>query len=107
MVFLSSWWTADQTIVPPAGESTDMQGSSMLSLTQMWLISPIPLVGGAFPGEDKREEQDGARSAGEQDGCMVYNGNISDVRLGVGLTKEGFGIWKRSVGQKVMEVEEP
>ncbi|KAG8912649.1 hypothetical protein FRC01_004969 [Tulasnella sp. 417] len=107
LVFLSSWWTADQTLVPPDGESADMQGTSMLALTQMWLTNPIPLVGGAFPEEDKRDEQYGERSLGEQDGRMIYNGRISDMRLGVGLTKEGFGIFKRPVGQKVMESDEP
>ncbi|KAG8936102.1 hypothetical protein FRC00_009752 [Tulasnella sp. 408] len=107
LVFLSSWWTADQTILPPDGVSTDAQGTSMLALTQMWLTNPIPLVGGVYPGDDKRDEQDVTRSMGESDGRVVYKGHISDVRLGVGLTKDGFGIWKRPVGQRVTEVEEP
>lgn len=106
LVFLSSWWTADQTIVSLYDEPTDVQGASMLALTQMWLTSPIPLVGGAFPGEDQRDGKDGVRSAEKQDGRMVYNGSISDARLGVGLTRDGFGIWKRPVGQKAKEVEE-
>ncbi|KAG9020345.1 hypothetical protein FS837_008300 [Tulasnella sp. UAMH 9824] len=107
LVFMSSWWTVDQAIVPPDGESADTEGTSMLALTQTWLISPIPLVGGVFPGEDTRDEQDGIRSAGERDGGVVYDGSISDVRLGVGLTRDGFGIWKRPVGQRVTEVDEP
>ncbi|KAG8936103.1 hypothetical protein FRC00_009753 [Tulasnella sp. 408] len=106
LAFLSSWWTADQTIVPPFGESADVQERSMLSMTQRWLTSPIPLVGAAFPRYSKRDEEDGLLSVERQQGRMVYDGNMSNVRLGVGLTNEGFGIWERGAGRRTTRVEE-
>ncbi|KAG8936104.1 hypothetical protein FRC00_009754 [Tulasnella sp. 408] len=66
LVFLSSWWTADQTIVPYTSEPTDMQERSMLSMTQRWLTSPVPLVGAAFPRDYRRDEEDEARSSGDR-----------------------------------------
>ncbi|KAG8912784.1 hypothetical protein FRC01_004898 [Tulasnella sp. 417] len=95
LVFLLSWWTPDQIIVPPSGEPADTQERSMLSLTQKWLTIPIPLVGAAFPSNERRDEEVGVRSVERQPRIMVSNGNRSDVRLGIGLTNGGFGIWER------------
>lgn len=65
------------------------------------------LVGAAFPRDYKQDEEDGVRSVGRQHRCMVYDGNTSDARLGVGLTNEGFGVWEHAAGRKTTGVEEP
>lgn len=105
LVFLSSWWTTDETIISPFDASNDaslVQEKSMLVLTRTWLTNPLALVGAAFPGEDG---QDDVRSVAKQPSGMVYDGNDSDMRLAIGLTNEGFGIRKRATGQKIGRTE--
>lgn len=101
LVFLSSWWTTDETIISPFDASC-AQEKSMLVLTRTWLTNPLALVGAAFPGEDG---QDDVRSVAKQPSGMVYDGNDSDMRLAIGLTDGGFGIRKRATGQKIVGAE--
>lgn len=107
LVFLSSWWTTDESIISPLDEPKGtpfIQEKSMLVLTRTWLTNPLALVGAAFPGEDG---QDDVRSVAKQPSDMVYDGNDTDMRLAIGLTNEGFGIRKRATGQKVVGGEGP
>ncbi|KAG9009290.1 hypothetical protein FRB90_008434 [Tulasnella sp. 427] len=106
VVFVSSWWTTDETILPPSDDSgmPFAQEESMLVLTRTWLTNPLGLVGAAFPGEDGRDD---VRSVAKKPRDMVYDGNDSHMRLAIGLTDEGFGIRKRATGQKILALEGP
>ncbi|KAG8945032.1 hypothetical protein FRC04_001288 [Tulasnella sp. 424] len=52
VIFMSSWFTMDETIVVPGemSSSGEHEERSMVALTQTWLVDPMPLVALAFPG---------------------------------------------------------
>ncbi|KAG8973260.1 hypothetical protein FRC05_008974 [Tulasnella sp. 425] len=102
-VFLSSWWTTDETIVFSSGESTGTQPKSILALTQAWLTSPAPLVEAALLGAGDRH---GVQPVTEPPSGMFYDGKEGDARLGIGMSNNGFGLWRRATEKKETGVEE-
>lgn len=96
VIFMSSWFTMDETIVVPGemSSSGEHEERSMVALTQTWLVDPMPLVALAFPGEDGK---DSVRSVAKSSKEMVYDGHEGDSRLSIGLHDGGkvFGLRKR------------
>ncbi|KAG8973259.1 hypothetical protein FRC05_008973 [Tulasnella sp. 425] len=102
LVFLSSWWTTDETVVL-SDESFGAQEKSMLALAQAWLTSPAPLIGAALR---RAGDQDGMQSVSGRFSGRAYEGNQNDARVAIGLTNEGFGIWSHGTGPKIAGVAE-
>ncbi|KAG9018152.1 hypothetical protein FRB90_012060 [Tulasnella sp. 427] len=93
LVFASSWLTQDEAILVPreGKEDKEPQERSVLSLTQQWLIDPLPLVAASFPGGDGK---DAGRSVENSAIKMVYDG--PEARLGIGFNgRDGFGLRTR------------
>ncbi|KAG8928023.1 hypothetical protein FRC01_006578 [Tulasnella sp. 417] len=91
MLFLSSCWLPDESIVQPLGDShpgNEIE-TSMLTLAQRWLTSPLPLVGFSFPRGDGL---DGTRSASYFAMNTAPDGDEDHTRLAIGLNGERFGV---------------
>ncbi|KAG8914064.1 hypothetical protein FRC00_000912 [Tulasnella sp. 408] len=92
-IFFVSLWEKDEIIVAPSddvfGEGVRVGEPSALLLAQRWLVTPMPLVGSAFPQDDG---QDAKRSVAAWAMCSAHDGREKDDRLMIGVKNEGFGV---------------